>query len=322
MYTLAIDIGGTKIAYALIEHKVNNPNFIFSYKIDTPKGIPNLANCFSEIFQKTLAKAKKLSYEVSSIIAIGSPGHFIGSEKNIIAPGSAHNLEAFPGEFDNLNLALLLKKILPKNFDIVINNDAIAQLVGGTDFILANEYILILGSKIGYIGVGTGLGGGFAKVSKTGEISIRTDGHISDIKIKDNTGQAKRAEDLLSGKAFFELTSKTLKEINSSSALLNKYRLVLKEMGLTLAKIAIKIYQGEISKIKPENNWLKKDIAFVKGIKIFFIGGSATTKGRSSKIIIATAEQYLLDKGFSDIKLIRIKNIRKAALWGAAKLAL
>ncbi|MFC1770797.1 hypothetical protein ACFLZV_02820 [Candidatus Margulisiibacteriota bacterium] len=320
---LAIDIGGTSISYALLPQNEllssKMPPFIIKGLYKTKKGKENIRKIIVSIINKAVFKATKLGCSVSSDICIGSPGKFIGQNFNLIAEKSALNLESYPGEFTNFNLAGFIQEKLPKRYRLIIKNDALGQMIGGLYFLLKTKRQKhLLGQKIAYIGPGTGLGGGFCHLSKDSIITMGTDGHICDLKVLNSSGIPVKVEDVFSGPAFQKQTVKSAGEVNKSPALLKTFKPQIQKMAEYLFEIIKRIHTGQIEKIAPKNNWPQKDKDFVKGTKVFLLGGSIGTKGKISKILIKHANNLLKESGLSRINLIPIPESRSAALYGIA----
>ncbi|MCP4049815.1 MAG: hypothetical protein GY730_03820 [bacterium] len=191
-------------------------------------------------------------------------------------------------------------------------------MAGGIYFLLKNRknLKLLLNQKVCYIGPGTGLGGGFAKINSTGTPLFNTDGHISDIIIIDNKKNIHKAEEVLCGTALYNRTGHHPVEINRSQKLLNSFRTEIKLMGSYLAILIKSIFLGNINKYNAADNWPDKDINFARGITTFLIGGSFGTKGKISEIIYAEAKKELSQQGLGHLHILKIPEADKAALLG------
>jgi len=230
------------------------------------------------------------------------------------------NLEAFPREFADFNLKAYLKETLPNWCELTIINDAIGQLLGGILFLEKDHNMDFRGQKIAYIGPGTGLGGCFCFVDQQGHPHIKTDGHISDIRMISENGNEERAEDLFSGTAFEKLTGLSGKTINENADLIAKYQKDILQMGYYLAKIIGAITLGQFAKMNETNNWNQTDLDFVKGMKIFLLGGSLGTKGHIGALVQKYALAELNKSHHKDITILPIKASGNAALIGLASL--
>jgi predicted NBD/HSP70 family sugar kinase len=314
---LAIDIGGTKIAFGAINEASNE--FIFTDQTPTPKGKEALGKTISEIIAKSSTLLTQKGFSLNSSIGIGSPGRFVGPNNDTLAPLSARNLEATPGEFDGLNLQSFLSDSVGKPYTLIVRNDAIAQMAGAMQVLLNGPNAdLILDNKVAYLGPGTGLGGGVAEVSPEGKFTFHTDGHLSNIEINDEVIGLTRVEDVCCGPAFKEWTGVTTKEVNHNEELLQHYKNDIKRIGRNLAKAMINVNTGNIHMIVPDQGWSNEDIEFAKDTELFLIGGSLGTKGKLSEIIRSEARVYLDKEGFDKTAMVKIPEVENAALLGAA----
>ena len=319
---LAVDIGGTKIGYALFPIQGNALHDIplFSSELPTPKGKEALLAALWELVRLSLEESVKKNLLVFPVISIGSPGRFIGPEGTIIAKGSAENMSLVKGEFDGVNLSQEIKRGLPEDFTIIVNNDAVAQMAAGVNALLQDPVLKqqLAGQKVGYIGPGTGLGGGFGQLDNEGHLEVYSDGHIYDILIP-FYGQSKRAEDVFSGRACLERTGLNAKNINHSEYLFQKYLWAVEEFGHALPLLIEKIYRGQFEKLDPEAQWPAEDMDRVRGTALYLIGGGMGTSSPMGSIIIQTAQHDLKEKGLDFIRLIPIPQAPLAALVGAAQ---
>lgn len=324
---LALDIGGTKISYAGVKvdcDGIVQDDLFFFEKIPTQKGLDSLLDAIVTIVDDSLKKSKAKGLRLLPIITAGSPGRFIGSNNDIIANGSAANMERFSGEWDGVCLVNKIKSVLPDFCSVIIKNDAIAQFSAGLSHVLKDPHFRpqMLNQKVAYIGPGTGLGGGFGYVNQSGHPTYYTDGHIYDIRMTTLSGDTVKAEDLFSGRAFHELTGHSAKDVNTNPMLLEKFKSKIQLMGIYMAKIIEVIYDGSIQKVNPQDNWPVEDIDLVKGTHIYLIGGSLGTQGIMGQWIIDTAMSELRQTGIQEsIILIPIHQAQHAAILGAAQFA-
>jgi predicted NBD/HSP70 family sugar kinase len=325
---LAIDIGGSKIAFGsiVLNDGILTNQFLFSDEVSTPKGKDAIGNEVSKIITTCFKRIQDLAYQPHSCVGIGSPGRFIGVDQLILAPKSAVNLGISPDEFNGVNLNELFLSYLPSDMKIrlIVKNDAIAQFSGGLSSLLQNQYFrkLMLNQKIAYLGPGTGLGGGIAQVDPHGHFTFHTDGHLSNVRIEDEELGSVRAEDVCCGNAFLSWTGISTKDVNNNPKLIEEYTPQLKRIGRNLAKVMIQLYTGDIHIIVPDNGWSKNDIDFVKGLELFLIGGSLGTKGAISIIILKETQRYLNAHHYDNIQVFQIPKIENAALKGAAQFCL
>ena len=313
-----IDIGGTKIAYALVSSSQSLlPQCLMQNQIPFKKGIASLKLALEQIIKDITRWNKQYGASETPKIIIGSAGNF-KPNSGIILPGTAVNLGNTPTEFDNLDLKQLVLDAANTQLNCRIVNDALLQLAGG--LLYAYEAGISLAHKaIGYIGPGTGLGGAFARLTPAGLQPI-TDGHIFDMQLHDPLGQPVMAEDVFSGRGFQQTYAISLKEINASEQLLTQFESQVQQLGDYLAQIMINIYQGHFKKYS-DYPWKPSDYTSIKHINTFILGGSIATKGVISKTIKNRATSLFQDKLGITPQVFLIPDTVQAALMGGFALA-
>jgi len=319
---IAVDIGGTSLHCGLIpfsQTKSTSFEIIKQFNQPSEKGCNAIASQFGTLVDHAETYARDNQLDVLPLIGVGTPGKLMGPFNSVISKGSATNLEQTPGEFDDIDMADLLKTYIWEGYSLIINNDAIAQMAGAVQ-LLHPTTPKLLGEKVAYIGPGTGLGGGFGQVLESGAMTIHTDGHIYDISLDTPDGGKVKAEDVLSGRAFEAITGLTAIEVNNSSTLLEKYRPVIEQMGRYLGQLIERLVTGNAAKIDPENNWPSEEVAWIQDIHIFLLGGSIGTIGDMALIIQNTAIDELEENDITDITFIPIPDTKKAALIGTVSL--
>ena len=307
---LALDIGGTKIFWALCAPET----LLFQDQCNTPKGIAPLKQALASVVNLAQQEALHINSTLQPHLYISTPGNLIGPRHSIISPGSAQNLEHVKGEFDHLDLEALALSVLPKGWIVTIKNDAIAQMIGGLRELIQQEKIKP--GKLGYIGPGTGLGGGFCNLDSAGNLDFYTDGHIYDIPLTLAQGTIARAEDVISGRAFFTQTGKDPKQVGADLALLNLYTPVIQTMGQYLGQLIETLYTGQIEKTPPSRPWTVNEKNLVQGTSVFLMGGSLGTQDPFASILLTQTQQTLKEKKLDFITLHRIQSPHKAALLG------
>jgi len=144
--------------------------------------------------------------------ALAVPG--LLDQNGVVTPGSAANLSDQPGDWDGFGWHDWLAT-MGRPYHVM--NDALAALVGGVsqDAILHSPTPVM----VGYIGPGTGLGGGFVSVGE-GEITVIGDGHLYDVWLPRDlhdpwrTGSRVMAEDVLSGRGYQDVMGRSLADGN------------------------------------------------------------------------------------------------------------
>ncbi|NBV42793.1 hypothetical protein EBR96_08525, partial [bacterium] len=241
---------------------------------------------------------------IPSRIAVSTPGKLEGPEGCVVAPGTARNMEAFLGEWDCLNLCETIRTAVGATRPVFIINDALAQLAGA---IVESGYLRTKEPPlIGYIGPGTGLGGGFAKISD-GKINFFTDGHIFDIMLDREPEDIWSkpgpimAEDVISGRGFFDLTGKSMKSVCENPTLYAHYQPILNMLGRYLAQLIKKIEAGHVVKIDGHPQWSDSEISAASAVRMWNIGGSIGTQPPASELILDILRKQCSDHTFRPI---------------------
>ena len=183
-----VDVGGTSTRLLLVagpEHEQPSPPI--RVEKATPPGLTGLAEAVRSCIQEATEIAEGRGYTVARALAVGTPGRIetgAGGQR-VIAPGSAVNLESFPGEMDGLDLAAELANALGLSPSRVFwDNDAVVQGLYLIDDLLRDPKSRgrVFGRTVVCINPGTGLGGCVADVGED-SIEVFTDGHISELLI-------------------------------------------------------------------------------------------------------------------------------------------
>ena len=262
---IGIDIGGTKIGIGVVIDK----SIVYKSVIPT-------RSCIFEDIKKVVDDIYNM-YTIDTV-HICMPGKI---KDGYILPNTAPQLDIY-----DINIYDKFEDILGKKVTVI--NDAIAQMLYGI------HEAKIDNQKVGYLGPGTGLGGGFCLV-KSGSVYLHTDGHIGDMII-----DGKHVEkEMLSGMYIKEKLNISGKELSKK---VNMHMDTIKEIGRNLAMVIEHLYTGKIHKARKETQWSEEDIAFVKDIDTFIIGGSLCTKGEMGKIILAEA-RYINKQKIVPIKI-------------------
>lgn len=217
---VGVDVGGTKIHAAGMSLRGGpDPVVLFSRQIPTERAQPAIFfDRLGDFIRDVLIEGRAHGFILDPEMGVGMPGRYVsdGRGGRVIAPGTAPNLGLTPNDFDGVDPARELARRLPE-CSFSVHNDAVAQMRYALEILLRNEKTAgsVRGRRICYLGPGTGLGGAFADVGPTGQVSIHTDGHIFDIIIEPSSvtlsivarGQGFEirrpgtAEELVSGKA-------------------------------------------------------------------------------------------------------------------------
>jgi hypothetical protein len=183
----AVDVGGTTIRVVLVADRGDGgPEPVVRLEVPTPRGLDRLIEALRETLLEASKTATAEGNRVAKALAIGTPGRLEpdAAGNRVIAPRSATNLEAFPGEMDGVDLAAVLADALDLPRDRVFwDNDAVVQgrhLIGE---LLRDPATTghLHGQVVVCINPGTGLGGCIAEVAGDGSIEVFTDSHISEL---------------------------------------------------------------------------------------------------------------------------------------------
>ena len=171
---LQIDVGGTKTSAVLVPPGKFVRRPVWSRVEPTRKGVDPLSRQIERLYDRAQAVALRLGARLAVPVAVGTPGrHMVKRGTWVITPDTARNLSRFRGEFDNVSLEAMLSERL--GIRVQVRNDAVSQMAYGISSLLANPRTAwkVKGKQVGYIGPGTGLGGGFARVAPKGELVIK-----------------------------------------------------------------------------------------------------------------------------------------------------
>lgn len=257
-----IDIGGTKMATALSDGRRVWDLHVYPV---------------SRTRKALLDQVLSLS-EGEYPVLIGSPGKF---QNGRIVPGTANNLGAFPGECDGLDFGAHIYAHTGLSVDVY--NDALAQMAGGYR-LLYDSGVFPVSVELGYVGIGTGLGGGFA-TCVSGHVLPFTDGHIFDVLLE---GQL--AEALLSGRAFYTQTGVLAREAARTP---ERYRDILSVFGYRLALLLRYFYAGTAEKPSSHDAWSTADRAQVRGVRTYMIGGGLGSAQPFGEWLCGEARSFL-----------------------------
>jgi hypothetical protein len=182
-----VDVGGTSIRVLLVADRGDQrPTAVVRRDLSTPRGLEALLASLWRVLEDASTTAHQRGYEIAEALAIGTPGRLQPAPggRRTIAPSSATNLEAVPGELDGVDLAGELARALELSSDRVFwDNDAVLQgryLIGELLRDPASAPRLE-GRVVVCINPGTGLGGCVAEVGEDRSVEIFTDSHVSEL---------------------------------------------------------------------------------------------------------------------------------------------
>ena len=247
-YSLGVDIGASKISFALLKGK----HCISKDKISTPKKQKDIIEAISNIISRI---TRHISSEQIKGIGVGVPGPIDKEKESVLNPPNLKALFKFP-----------LKKVLQKklSFEVKIENDANCFVLGEAVIGAGKGFRKVIGLTLGS-GVGGGIvfrtarnqwkiyTGAFGGAGEFGHMTIKFDG------LKCSCGNFGCLEAYASAK-FFERKSKySPKEIENQARKGNKKAIALykefgKNLGIGIANLVnvldpeVVVIGGSISK--------------------------------------------------------------------------
>jgi hypothetical protein len=328
-YIIGLDVGGTSIKWSLYELKNGklSQNAVFQGSDPTGKGIKGFPHSVRDAVKDAL---KHLNGK-GSIVAAGlcTPGRFLPPDFERVAAHTAHRLclpEA-QDAFDNQPLKQILRDSMPSNIPLYVDNDAIVQMLGlliHTDI----DMQIKVGEVAGYIGPGTGLGGGFAVKEAPGVYHSHTDGHINHILLKLNPEdellireiEKKQresfpgrdgmftAEGILCGpglELLCGLGTDEARKLDEDSALREKHLTEIKLAGRVMGKLVKTLYNGEFEKLNPADTWPVEDQYLASKARTYLFAGGIGNSKYLGEIILSAAKAELKNAGIEDINFIQ-----------------
>jgi predicted NBD/HSP70 family sugar kinase len=270
-------------------------------------------------------------------LGVAHPGRFLPDGS--LARGTARNLGARPVTFDGARPAREMAKRL--DIKVFVENDAVAQMRLGLALLLEDPPIRpqLLGETVIYLGPGTGLGGGVARIDPEGAVTTLTDGHLFDIRVSGFGGELLTAEELFSGPAVARLVAQANARLSTpitpakggqlSDLLasgkgrpeqLTQARRIADQAGDIFAAIIALVRRGEIVKVRlessrkeirrhvdePERAWPKADKAAVRGVRRVIFGGWMGCDRPFGGLVRQRALEKLRAGGEADVEIFQI----------------
>ncbi len=336
-FLIGVDIGGTKIkagAVALDAAGALTHAVIASRQIPTPRVDPAaFYDAVAALIVAVRDEASAAGAAALPWIAVAQPGRFLAG--GTLARGTAPNLGTSPNQFDGLNPGHELQRRLGGS--VVAENDAVAQMRFGLHALLhdAEARPALLGQTVVYLGPGTGMGGGVARVSTAGAVSIHTDGQLFNLQVPGIGDGTRIAEELFNGPAIARLvvdanhrltvpiapaTAEQVGQLLDDREALPEHQTVARRIadgqGDVLAALIVTIHTGRIVKVRPEADrrgrlirhvdepdqaWPEADKALVRGAARFVLGGSVGINRVLGGHIRARALEQLHQRGLDEI---------------------
>jgi mannose-6-phosphate isomerase len=199
----AVDLGGTKIGFAMVE--IGEPGtFALEYppaEVAKVKGRTDAALTLrrvADLVRRGTREAERKGWTVLRSVGMGAPGLYL--EDGGVDPRTVPNI---PG-LARMKPARTLEKHLGKGWNVHINNDGVVQAVAAADALVrspdyAKKYAAVVrksGGKLIYFGPGTGFGAGRIRVLEDKRVApLPGSQAFFDIVIRDG----KTAEALIGG---------------------------------------------------------------------------------------------------------------------------
>ena len=105
---VSIDIGGTKIAYGIIELVRGTPTLKYYNQVNMIRGLEGLKECITSIIRNCEEWASLHLSILNKTVFVCSAGNLSGKNGSVILPGTAVHLGTSPTEFDHCDLIKLL----------------------------------------------------------------------------------------------------------------------------------------------------------------------------------------------------------------------
>lgn len=338
---IGVDIGGTKIMAGVISVGSSGlgTRVDVTEQIATPRLAPaGFYDAVAELIRRVYHRTQEAGGHVQRLIGVAHPGRFLPDGS--LARGTTPNLGSAPGQFDGIRPVEELRRRL--GGEVFVENDATSQMRFGLDVLLRDPTVQrrLLGHTVVYLGPGTGMGGGVARISQAGEVIPFTDSQLFDLQVVGYGDGSLTAEELFTGPAIARLIAEAntrlknpihpanaeqigrLLEIGDAPVEHRTEALRIADMqGDILASIIETIHAGRIVKVRletlpdgrivrhvnePDRAWLPSDIVAVRGAKRFILGGSVGTNPVLGCHIRRRAFSVLAQRGVADIAIFQI----------------
>ncbi|MBI3322038.1 MAG: ROK family protein [Candidatus Omnitrophica bacterium] len=338
---IGVDIGGTKITAGAVDVTPEglSAQVAIARKIPTPRAAPPaFYDAIADIVRSVRAEAQHAGRRMLPLIGVAHPGRLLPD--GALARGTTPNLGTAPGQFDGLKPSEELASRLSTR--VIVENDAVAQMRFGLDVLLRDPTTrrFLVGETAVYLGPGTGMGGGVARVDAAGMVTPVTDGHFFDMQLPGYGDGRLTAEELFTGPAIARCvaeanrhasvpihpaTAGQLEAILTASEALPEHfaqaQRIADQHGDILAAIILAIHAGAITKVRleagpdgrvlrhvdePDRTWSADDRAVVRGAKRFLFGGFVgCSKGLGGRIR-ARALEELGQHGLTEVMILQL----------------
>lgn len=352
---IGVDVGGTKIHAGIVEVSgaPSQPAsaILQRLRLPTPRVAPAVFyDAIAELIRPLQARMAREGWAYHPIIGMAHPGRFLPDGR--VVRGTVPNLGEWPGQFDGLAPAEELRRRV--GWRIVVENDAVAQMRSGVQTLLADPAVRprLLGQTVVYIGPGTGMGGGVARIAADGAVTPVTDGHLFDLQLRGYADGRLTAEEVFTGPALAravqaanqrlrvpihpangERVAELLSEAQAPPEHQAEARRMTDEAGDMLGRIIALVHAGDIHKVRlepapdgavrrhvdePDRRWSEADCAAVRGVTRVVLGGSVGANPVFGARLIRRALEWLAGQGIRDVQIFQLPTVSAdAGLLGA-----
>ena len=341
VHVIGVDVGGTKIKAGLIAFDSDGTvrHLVRAEQIPTPHLEPSsFYDQLASVIQRLRATADREGMALAPVAAVAQPGRFLPD--GTLARGTTPNLGTAPGQFDGLSPTRELERRL--GMMVVAENDAVAQMRFGLDCLLRDPAVRprLVRRLVVYLGPGTGMGGGVARIHGEGQVTPVTDGHLFDLRVANYGDGQQTAEELFTGPAIARAVEEANRQLarpiqpasgGSLDLILTardspaEHRAVATRLadqfGVILACLIELIHAGRIVKVRverrsdgqlvrhvdePDRAWSAQDTTQVTGVQRVVMGGFiGCSRGLGSRIRQAALAE-LRQRGLKTIELFQI----------------
>lgn len=338
---IGVDIGGTKIKVAAVELAPDGADhrLLIADEVPTPRTTPPVFyDRIADRIRTVRSSAQEAGHDVQPVVSVAHPGRFLPD--GTLARATTPNIGTAPGQFDGVNPSAELRRRL--HLEVLAENDAISQMRYGLAALLRDPSMRphLVGETVVYLGPGTGMGGGVARIGRTGTVTPVTDGHLFDMQVPGVGDGTLTAEEVFTGPAIArrvtianEMLSPPIEparggrldEILCGAAAPASHRQVAEriadEYGEVLAAIIHALHHGQVAKVRletlsdgrvlrhvdePDRAWSQADRAVVQGAKRFLFGGFVGSSRGLGTRIRERALERLAEQGITDVMIVPV----------------
>ena len=354
---IGVDIGGTKIKAGAVRVEPGEvgTTVVASQEITTPRAEPAaFYDAVARLVEQVRASAEGGGFAVLPLVAVAHPGRFL--HEGLLARGTTPNLGTAPGQFDGRIPAQELTRRL--SMPVFAENDAVAQMRFGIDALLHDAAVRshLLGQTVVYLGPGTGMGGGVARIDCAGQVTVMTDGHLFDLRLPGVGDGTLTAEEVFTGPAIAEEVTRRNRRLSgpiepptaprideilrspepqASAEQQTEAAQLADAYGDLLALLIATVHSGRIVKVRletasdgarlrhidePDRAWSAADRAAVGGARVFLLGGSVGCSSGLGRRMQHRALETLRQRGLGRLMIVQVPAASADAGWlGAVK---